>query len=111
MHICPEAEVIDGKFDVTTLSKISRITLLRVFPKVYNGKHVSHKSVETFEGSSIHVDSPEKHCLYQVDGEILGYLPETFITKPKALTVRVPDPYLSYSEIWQNKINHEKKPK
>ena len=111
MHICPAAKVTDGKFDVTTLSKISRITLLRVFPQVYAGKHINHKSVETFEGTEIHVDSPKKKCLYQVDGEIMGFLPETFITKPNALTVRVPDPWRSYSEIWQEKMDQEKKKK
>ncbi|MFX0016729.1 MAG: diacylglycerol/lipid kinase family protein [Promethearchaeota archaeon] len=109
MHICPDAEVTDGKFTVTALNKISRITLLRIFPKVYDGKHVTHKRVETFETSSMHVDSPKKKCLYQVDGEILGHLPETFITKPNALTVRVPSPWLSYSEIWQKKIDQKKK--
>ena len=111
MHICPEAEVTDGKFAITTLRKINRITFLRVFPKVYDGEHVSHKSVETFEGTSIHVDSPKKKCLYQVDGEIMGFLPETFVTKPNALTVRVPDPWLSYSEIWQNKREQKTKKK
>jgi YegS/Rv2252/BmrU family lipid kinase len=108
MHICPSAEVTDGKFAATALSKISRITLLRLFPKVYDGKHVTHKPVETFEGTSMHVDSPQKECLYQVDGEILGFLPETFITKPSALMVRVPDPWLSYSEIWDKKMNKKK---
>lgn len=111
MHICPKAKVTDGKFAATTLSKISRITLLRIFPKVYDGMHVGHKSVETFEGTSIYVDSPKKKCLYQVDGEIMGFLPETFVTKPNTLIVRVPDPWLSYSEIWQRKMDEEKKKK
>ncbi|MHA2289971.1 MAG: diacylglycerol/lipid kinase family protein, partial [Promethearchaeota archaeon] len=104
MHICPAAEVTDGKFAVTTVRKMSRITLLRFFSTVYEGAHLTHKSVETFEGGSIHVDSPKKKCLYQADGEILGHLPETFVTKPNFLTVRVPDPWLSYSEIWKQKL-------
>ncbi len=101
MHICPNAEVTDGKFAVTTVGKMGRITLLRFFSTVYDGNHLLHSSVETFEAGSIHVNSPKKKCLYQVDGEIMGYLPETFITKPNALTVRVPDPWLSYAEIWK----------
>jgi YegS/Rv2252/BmrU family lipid kinase len=101
MHICPNADVTDGKFAVTTVKKTGRITLLRFFSTVYEGNHLKHNSVETFEGGSIHVDSPKKKCLYQVDGEILGYLPETFITKPNHLTVRVPTPWLSYAEIWK----------
>ncbi len=103
MHICPNAEVTDGKFTVTSVRKVSRFTLLRFFSTVYQGNHLSHKSVETFEGGSISVDSPKKKCLYQVDGEIMGYLPETFITKPNHITVRVPTPWLSYAEIWKNK--------
>ncbi|MFX0184913.1 MAG: diacylglycerol/lipid kinase family protein [Candidatus Hodarchaeota archaeon] len=103
MHICPDAEVTDGKFALTALGKIGQITLLRFWSTVYNGNHLSHNSVETLEGESVYVDSPKKKCLYQVDGEIMGYLPETFITKPNYLTVRVPSPWLSYSEIWKKK--------
>ncbi|MFX0149350.1 MAG: diacylglycerol/lipid kinase family protein [Candidatus Hodarchaeota archaeon] len=109
MHICPAADVTDGKFTGTLVNKTGRITLLRIFPKVYSGKHITHKIVDTFEGSKIHVDSPKKKCLYQVDGEIMGYLPETFITKPKALTVRVPDPWISYSDIWKTKLDEKSK--
>jgi YegS/Rv2252/BmrU family lipid kinase len=108
MHICPAAEVTDGKFTATTLRKMGRITLVRFFPTVYEGNHLTHDSVDTFEGKVIHVDSPKKQCLYQVDGEIMGYLPETFITKPSHLTVRVPTPWLSYTEIWEEKLNEEK---
>jgi YegS/Rv2252/BmrU family lipid kinase len=111
MHICPSAEVTDGKFAVTTLRKISRFTLLRIFPKVYDGKHIDFHKVDTFEGKRINVVSRDKECLYQADGEILGYLPETFITKSNAITVRVPDPWLSYSEIWKAKLDEKYKKK
>ncbi|MHA1945470.1 MAG: diacylglycerol/lipid kinase family protein [Candidatus Hodarchaeales archaeon] len=104
MHICPEASPDDGKFAVTTVRKISRITLMRFFGTIYDGNHLSHNSVDTFEGGSIHVDSPKKKCLYQVDGEIMGYLPETFITKANHLTVRVPTPWVSYTEIWKKNL-------
>ncbi|MFX0014719.1 MAG: diacylglycerol/lipid kinase family protein [Promethearchaeota archaeon] len=108
MHICPDAEVTDGKFAVTALRKISQITLLRFFSTVYDGNHLTHGSVETFEAGSVHVDSSKKKCLYQVDGEIMGYLPETFITKPNHLTVRVPTPWISYSDIWKEKLGEKK---
>jgi diacylglycerol kinase (ATP) len=111
MHICPSAEVTDGKFAVTTLRKISRFTLLRIFPKVYDGKHIDFHKVDTFEGKRINVVSRDKECLYQADGEILGYLPETFITKSNAITVRVPDPWLSYSEIRKAKLDEKYKKK
>ncbi|MHA2305012.1 MAG: diacylglycerol/lipid kinase family protein, partial [Candidatus Hodarchaeales archaeon] len=111
MHICPEADPTDGKFNVTTLRKISRISLLRLFPKTYEGKHITHKKVDTHEGKKFYIESIDKECLYQVDGEILGYLPETFVTKPNAITVRVPEPWISYSDIWRNKFNRKNKKK
>ena len=108
MHVCPNAEVNDGKFTATEVQKIGRITLVRFFPTVYDGNHLTHKSAETFEGQSISIDSPNKKCIYQADGEILGYLPETFITKPNYLTVRVPTPWLSYTDIWNERLNEKK---
>ncbi|NHJ00770.1 MAG: diacylglycerol kinase family lipid kinase [Candidatus Heimdallarchaeota archaeon] len=109
MHVCPSAEITDGKFAGATMLKINRIGLLRLFPKVYDGKHIGHKKVQTFTGTEVYVDSPKKKCLYQVDGEILGYLPERFITKPNFVTVRVPNPWRSYSEIWQEKLTKKSK--
>ena len=105
MHVCPGAKVNDGKFFAVTLSKVRRLTLLlRVFPKIYDGKHTDHDKVTSMESSVLRVESLEKDCLYQADGEILGFLPETFITKPNYLMVRVPDPWVSYSEIWEQKL-------
>ncbi|MHA2318987.1 MAG: diacylglycerol/lipid kinase family protein [Candidatus Hodarchaeales archaeon] len=109
MHICPDASPDDGKFHGTTLKKISRLSLIRLFPRTYDGKHMTHKAVETFEGTRIRVSSPDNSCLYQVDGEILGFLPETFISKPSLLTVRVPDPWLSYTEIWRKKLEEKQR--
>ncbi len=109
MHICPNADPHDNLFNGTTLKKISRFTLIRLLSLVYDGKHLNHPAVETFEGNIIKVDSPEKKCLYQVDGEILGHLPETFITKPNFITARVPDPWIPYSEMWEQQLNEKKK--
>ncbi|MHA1940516.1 MAG: diacylglycerol/lipid kinase family protein [Candidatus Hodarchaeales archaeon] len=109
MHICPDANPLDGTFYGTTLKKISRFSLLRLFPMTYDGSHISHKAVETFKGNKIKVDSPNKPCLYQVDGEIQGFLPETFSVKPLLLTVRVPKPFAPYSEIWKQKLSEKKK--
>ncbi len=109
MHICPDADPHDNLFHGTTLRKISRFTLVRLLSLVYDGKHLSHPAVETFEGNIIKVESPDKKCLYQVDGEILGYLPETFVTKPNFLTVRVPDPWTPYGETWKEQLNSKKK--
>ena len=51
MHICPDAKVTDGKLTGIAVRKVSRVTVLRLFPKVYEGKHVTHKSVKKWKGS------------------------------------------------------------
>ncbi len=111
MHVCPKASPLDGRLEGTTLKKISRFAMLRLFPLVYDGNHLNHKAIDTFEGKKIKISSPDRPCLYQVDGETLGYLPEIFDTKPNILTVRVPDPWISYTEIWEKQLQEKQNKK
>ncbi len=46
MRIAPDAEVADGELDLVIAKEISRLQLLRVFPKVYRGRHVGHPAIE-----------------------------------------------------------------
>jgi diacylglycerol kinase (ATP) len=45
MRIAPDARIDDGLLDLVIVKEIPKSTLLSVFPKVYNGKHVSHPAV------------------------------------------------------------------
>lgn len=103
MHICPGAEVDDGRFAVTALRRLGRFGLLLVFPKVFDGRHVTHPQVDTYEGAIVEVSALDRPCRYQVDGEVMGTLPETFETRARLLKVRVPNPYRSYTEQWNAK--------
>lgn len=46
MQIAPGARIDDGLLDLVIVREISKAGLLRVFPKVYSGKHASHPAVE-----------------------------------------------------------------
>lgn len=46
MRIAPGAEIDDGELDLVILREIPRLDLLRVFPKVYSGRHCDHPEVE-----------------------------------------------------------------
>ena len=46
MRIAPDAQIDDGLLDLVIVKEIPQPTLLSVFPKVYNGKHVGHPAVQ-----------------------------------------------------------------
>ncbi|MFL6237346.1 MAG: diacylglycerol/lipid kinase family protein [Thermoanaerobaculia bacterium] len=45
MRIAPDARIDDGLLDLVIVKEIPKSTLLSVFPKVYNGRHVGHPAV------------------------------------------------------------------
>ena len=103
MHVAPDAIPTDGKFHITIVRRLRRLSLLKVFPKVYKGDHMTHPSVVALVGKKLRVEAKEQNCLYQVDGEVLGTLPDTFVTIPNGLQARVPVEYIPYHELWQKK--------
>ena len=85
LRICPNAAVDDGQLDVTWVSAVSKGTLLRVFPSVFKGRHVSHPAVRTFRGRVLAISAPDQ--VAYADGERVGPLPVHIQTRPLALRV------------------------
>jgi diacylglycerol kinase (ATP) len=74
MLIAPDARIDDGLLDLIVLNKITRTRLLRAFPKIFKGSHVTLPEVETFKAREINVKSSvPKTCT--PDGEVLGQTP------------------------------------
>jgi diacylglycerol kinase (ATP) len=72
MKITPDAKVDDGLFDILILAPVSRFEFLRVFPKVFSGKHTTHPEVKILRGKKIAIDSD---AIAYADGERVGPLP------------------------------------
>jgi diacylglycerol kinase (ATP) len=72
MKVCPDASLNDGLFDVMVLGKVSRIELLKVFPKVYSGRHVGHPAVTFYRCREIEVIGSGSSF---ADGEPIATLP------------------------------------
>ena len=53
MHIAPMASIDDGLLDVVVIPAESRLKMIRLFPKVYDGSHVDIPGVQTFTGREI----------------------------------------------------------
>ena len=84
MLICPSADRRDGLFEVMILHPVSKVELLKVFPKVFKGKHVSHPAVEFIKVAKLTLES---NAIAYADGEKIGSLPINIEIVPKALWV------------------------
>jgi diacylglycerol kinase (ATP) len=82
MKVCPDADMQDGQFDVLLLKPVPVREFIRVFPKVFSGKHISHPAVEIKRCSSIKLNSV---AIAYGDGERIGSLPVTARVLPGAL--------------------------
>lgn len=87
MRMCPDADLADGRFDVTVVGRCSRTTLLRVFPRVYRGTHTGHPLVTVHRAASVRLEADG--VTGYADGEPFGPLPLAAETVPGALRLLV----------------------
>jgi diacylglycerol kinase (ATP) len=85
MLIAPDAKVDDGYLDLFIVHAMSRIELLKVFPKVYTGGHVTHPAVEFVRAKSVKLSSGNMP-VYS-DGEARGHSPLSATVVPGGLSV------------------------
>lgn len=83
MRMCARAAMDDGLLEVTVVGECTRRELLRVFPRVYKGTHLSHPAVTTFRARSVTLDAPG--VTGYADGEPFGPLPLTARAVPRAV--------------------------
>jgi diacylglycerol kinase (ATP) len=88
MRICPGARLDDGLFDLTVVGECSRTTLVRVFPRVYRGSHLSHPAVTVYRAAKVEIEAPG--VTGYADGEALGPLPLTAECVPGAARLLAP---------------------
>lgn len=87
MLIAPDAVIDDGLLDLFIVKPLSRIGLLRVFPKVFSGTHTHLPQVELTRCRSVRIEGP--NVIAYADGERIGPLPVQIEVKPGALLLCV----------------------
>jgi diacylglycerol kinase (ATP) len=90
MNVAPTASVTDGLLDVTIVHPVSRATLLRLLPRMFNGSFVADPAIERFTTKEIVIDGDG--LIGVADGEALGQPPFGLVCAPAALSVYVPNP-------------------
>lgn len=90
MKIAPEAEIDDGLFDVCILEALSKPAFLTAFPRVYEGKHVTHPRFSSHRARKVRLTPLTKRpVIVQADGEVVGNLPLEMEVVPKACRILV----------------------
>lgn len=88
MKVAPEAKMDDGVFDIIIFGDLSKLELIKSFPLIYDGKHLSHPKLRLYRGSKVKVRSGGKG-LIEVDGEIPGSDDAEFELLPKVINILV----------------------
>ena len=89
LRMCEGALLDDGQLDVVIIKPISKPELLKVYPRLFRGTHVSHPAYEHHRVRQVSVAAPG--IVAYADGERLGPLPLNVECAPAALSVCVPN--------------------
>lgn len=74
MRVAPGARLDDGLLDLVLVKAVSRSTFLRIFPRVYRGRHLTHPAVLTASTPWAHLSLAPPIPVYG-DGEPLVPMP------------------------------------
>jgi diacylglycerol kinase (ATP) len=85
LRITEGAVLDDGMLDVVIIKPMSKLGLIRTYPKLFKGTHVTHPQYEHHLAKSVTVAAPG--IVSYADGERFGPLPLTVECAPGALTV------------------------
>ncbi len=90
MMQAPEAIPDDGLFDITIITRVSRLLVIRSVKKLYDGSFLSMKQVKTYRAKTVEIESNPPLYL-ETDGESLGHTPMKFDVIPLGIKVVVGD--------------------
>jgi len=86
MEMAPPADPCDGWLDVVRVGPMGRMELVRTFPSIYEGKHLSSPKIEHTRAKRVElVDARAVDVM--VDGEVLELVVRTLAVEPGAIEV------------------------
>ena len=88
LRITEGAKLDDGMLDVVVIKPLSKLGLLRTYPKLFKGTHVHTPEYRHHRVRRVTVAAPG--IVAYADGERIGALPLTIEVVPGALRVLVP---------------------
>ena len=90
MRVTPNALLDDGLLDVLVVRPLSRVSFLRIFPRVFAGTHLSDPRVAVYRAGRVRIEEVgSSDVAAYADGERVGPLPLDLEVVPRALRVLV----------------------
>lgn len=89
MWTVPPARPDDGLLHGMIAGPLTRLETLIVLPRVFSGRHLTHRKVRVVQGREIRVTGVAPLAV-QADGESVGTIPAIFTLHPRALLVLAP---------------------
>jgi diacylglycerol kinase (ATP) len=88
VKIAPHARLDDGKLDICVVGNMAKTRLLRLFPSVYSGSHLSIPEVKYFQTERLRLEAEQPMDVY-ADGEYVCCTPVETSLERAALRVIV----------------------
>ncbi len=88
LRITEGAVLDDGLLDVVVIRPMSRLELVRTYPKLFRGTHIHHRDYRHHHAKKVTIAAPG--ITAYADGERIAALPLTVEVAPLALRVLVP---------------------
>jgi len=86
MRLAPRAKLDDGLIDLVVVRDASRLKLLKLFPKLFDGSHISDPIVEYHQVKRFSI-IPFEDSILNIDGELKGTTPFEVEMVPRAFRV------------------------
>jgi len=90
MKITPDYDPLDGKLDVCIIKRMNKLHFIKIFPTVFEGKHVTDPFVQIMRTEQIKVECPTYNFSVFADGEYICKLPAEYRVMPGMLNMIVP---------------------
>ncbi|MDP7566069.1 MAG: diacylglycerol kinase family lipid kinase [Candidatus Marinimicrobia bacterium] len=88
MKMAPLARLDDGLIDLLIVRKVGRLKLLKLFPKIFSGRHIGDPALDYRQVSDFCI-KPEDQNTLNIDGEMLGCTPVRVTMMSKEIEVLV----------------------
>jgi YegS/Rv2252/BmrU family lipid kinase len=85
--MAPNAQIDDGLFDVVIVRSLSLLRAFRLFPTIYDGRHLAEPEVEVHRARTVEISAKEPIGGLIVDGEFHGAPPLVIQCLPRAIEV------------------------